>query len=375
MGNSNRSQTNVKALICAVGILVFLGILSIYSASALKGIQSYDDPYVFVRKQLIYTGLSIGIFFLVYKSPSKWLERAPLPLLIVTLFFLSLILIPGVYHKAGGAARWLSIGPVRFQTSELAKISLIFFLSKNLSRYDAHAEKFWTGIAPNLAVLGLIGLLVMLQPDFGTASLLAIVTLLMLFLAGIRFHLTLLFLATGCLGFIAAVLYAPYRMKRILAFLDPWTALKSGGFQIIQSYVAFQNGGLLGSGLGESKQKLYFLPEAHTDFILAVIGEELGLIGVILVIASFLLINIAGLRIAASQATPYRRFLALGITLTITVQALLNMGVAMGALPTKGISLPFVSSGVSSLMIFGLMTAILCRLARNNQEDYNGQLR
>lgn len=340
----------------------------------MKGAQQFGDPFLFLRKQLAVAGSGLVLMLAIAKVPFRWIERSALPLSVFAIVLLGLIFIPGVYVKGGGAARWINFFGISFQPAELAKLAFVLFLAKNLSRPRSDVTKFWNGIFPNLAVFGLIAALLMKQPDFGSTALIGAVTMLMIFVAGVSGRFIAVGLVGSLLAVVAAVTAAPYRMARLVSFLDPWAEIKKGGFQIIQSYLAFQNGGLLGVGLGESKQKLYFLPEAHTDFILSVIGEEMGLIGVLLVCFLFWFIGWVGFRITRMQVVPFRKFLAFGLTCMICIQAAINMGVTMGLLPTKGIPLPFVSSGASSLLVFLGAAAILARLAKEvEQAAYDGK--
>ena len=357
-----RIEGRATSLIIAVSFLTGLGLIAIYAASSMKGYHQFGDPFLFFRKQAFGTivgALAIAVIALV---PFKWIERATLPALLATIVFLALIFVPGMYAKAGGATRWLNLAGFSFQPSELAKISLVMFLAKNLSRPATNLNRFWSGLMPNVAVYGIVAILLMVQPDFGSTVLLGCVTMAMLFTAGMPMRWLAVTGAVALSGIVAAVAVAPYRMARLMSFLDPWSQVKSGGFQIIQSYLAFQNGGLLGVGLGESRQKLFFLPEAHTDFILSVIGEEMGLLGVLLVCALFCFVTWSGFAIAHAQTQSYRRFLAFGLTSLIAFQSMINMGVTMGILPTKGIPLPFISSGTTSLMAFLVVAALLAKL-------------
>lgn len=347
-----------------MALLTTIGLIAIYAASSLKGAQQFGDEFLFLRKQAIAAGMGFAVVCALQYLPFRLVERVTLPLLIFTIGLLALIFIPGMYTTVGGAARWLRLPLIGGQPSELAKLALVLFLAKNLSRPKSDMNSFKTGILPNLMVFGLIAALLLKQKDLGTPVLMFLVTFAMLFAAGITRKLVLGAVGAFVGAIAAAVIVEPYRVARILSFLDPWAAVKGSGFQIIQSFVAFQNGGLLGVGLGESKQKLFFLPEAHTDFILAVIGEELGLIGVLLVATALLGLCHIGYKIAGLQTDSYRRFLAFGLTTTLAFQAVLNMGVAMGLLPTKGMPLPFVSSGNSSLLVFLAISAILARLGR-----------
>jgi len=368
-GDSDRLRMSI---IVIVSVLTGIGLIAIYAASSLKGAQQFGDEYLFFKKQCIVA--AIGAFIMVFsqKLPFHWIERSVLPILGMTLFLLLLVFIPGAYVKVGGASRWLNLPFIAGQPSELAKLALVLFLAKNLSRPKFTAAHFVFGVLPNLAVLMLLTGLLLVQKDLGTPVLLFLITFTMLFAAGITRRVLVLsgLLFIFCL--VVAVIIEPYRISRILSFLDPWSQIKGRGFQIIQSFLAFQNGGFFGVGLGESKQKLFFLPEAHTDFILAVIGEELGLFGVLVVTLGFYLFFKTGIKIASQQRDAFRKFLAFGLTLTITVQACFNMGVCMGLLPTKGMTLPFLSSGNSSLLVFFVFSAILARLARIEDAKTHG---
>ncbi|MBM4251011.1 MAG: putative lipid II flippase FtsW [Deltaproteobacteria bacterium] len=361
--DSSRFNSQQQRLLLVVLLLTLMGLTAIYAASSLKGQQQFSDEFLFLRKQIGSTLVGLFAYFIIQLVPWRWIERATLPLLLFTLGLLSLIFIPGMYVKIGGASRWLNIPIIGGQPSELTKLAMVLFLARNLSRPSSDIHSFTRGVLPNIFVFAIVSGLLLLQKDLGTPVLLFAVTFCMLFAAGVtrKFVLSAVgaFLGAVCL----AIIFEPYRMARVMSFLDPWSQVKGSGFQIIQSFVAFQNGGLFGVGLGESKQKLFFLPEAHTDFILAVIGEESGLLGVLLVCACFLYLCAVGFQIAQNQNSPHKRFLAFGLTVTIVIQALINIGVCMGLLPTKGMTLPFVSSGSSSLLVFLMISAILTKLA------------
>ncbi len=360
-----RQSASLAIVVCAA-MLTSLGLLAIYASSSMKGAQQFGDSLAFFRKQLIVAIVGFAGIAVAQRFPWRWFEGLTLPAFTFSFGTLALIFIPGTYSVAGGAARWLHIGGISFQPAELAKLTLIMFLARNLGRSSCDLRKFWKGVFPNLLAFAVLALCLMKQPDFGSTVLMGSLTFIMLFIAGLPFRYLALMGAAGISGMIAAVIAAPYRMARLLSFLDPWADVRGGGFQIIQSYLAFKNGGLLGTGLGESRQKLFFLPEAHTDFILSVIGEELGLIGILLVCCLFLFMSIIGLEIALRQESKYRTLLAVGCTALIFGQSALNMGVTMGLLPTKGMPLPFVSSGASSLLVFLAVTGILARLARES---------
>lgn len=360
-----RSHSPGFSLALAACLLTGIGILEIYAASSVPALQRYGDPFFFLRKQIFVAAFGFCLVIGMQFMPIAWLKRLTLPLLIASLAFLALIFVPSLQHRAGHAARWLRIGFLSFQPAEVAKLALVLFLARHLSRPTCQIRDFWSGLFPNILVFGLFAMLIMPQPDFGTTVLLFVVTFLMVFVAGIQRKTIILAAATGFCGLALAIAVAPYRLKRLVTFLEPFAQIREGGYQIIQSFVGFQNGGLWGLGLGGSKQKLFFLPEAHTDFILSVIGEELGLVGVLFVAGLFAYIAFTGYSIARAQSDNYQKFLAFGLTSLISVQACLNMGVAMGALPTKGIPLPFVSNGPSCLLVFLVSVGILARLGSN----------
>jgi cell division protein FtsW len=368
----NKLQSAGQLLFATTLLLVMSGLIMVYAASALKGEQQFNDAFFFIRKQGAVALAGFASVALIAKVPMRFIERMTLPLLVGSLILLALIFVPGVYKTGGGAARWISLAGFRFQTSECAKLALVFFLAKNLSRKGFNINSFKSGVLPNVFVFGLFALFMMKQPDFGSTVLMGTVMVGMLFVAGLDFRLIIGAFFAALAAVVAAILVAPYRLARLTSFLDPWAQIKGGGFQIIQSYLAFQNGGLMGSGLGESRQKLFFLPEAHTDFILAVLAEELGFLGVTFICLAFAYYCFLGFRIAFLQAHPFRMYLAFGLTSMIGFQGAINMCVAMGMLPTKGIPLPFISSGASSLLMSLVATALLWRLT---VEDHDEQKR
>ena len=345
-------------------LLIGLGLLIIYSSSSIPAFQRYGDAFFFLRKQFIVAIFGTAILVAVIKLPFRLIERLTVPSIFIALAMVAATLIPGIGHKVNGASRWINLGGISFQPAEIAKLALILFLAKSLSRPRSDLASIKKGLLPNALVLSGFTFLLMKQPDFGSTFVLFAITFLMMFVGGLPGRFITACLITGAAGIAAAIIAAPYRMARLMSFLDPWSDAQRGGFQIIQSYLGFQNGGLLGRGLGESKQKLYFLPEAHTDFILSVIGEELGLFGVLTVIACFCALVYCGFVTTRLQHITYRKFLAFGLTALIAVQAAINMGVAMGILPTKGMPLPFVSNGASSLLVFLIAIALLIKLAR-----------
>ncbi len=353
-----------NALFFVVLLLTGLGLLVIFSSSSIPAEIRFGDTLYFVRRQAMFAAMGFTMILILQIIPLRFVEKLTLPMLGLSAALLALTLIPGFQHKANGASRWVKIAWLSFQPSELGKVALILFLAKNLSRPSSQIDSKPLHILPNLLVLGLFSCLLMLQPDFGSTVIYVSICFFMLFVAGLPLHYIAGAFLLGLIGAVAAILHAPYRLARVTSFLNPWDTIQTGGFQIVQSYLGFHNGGFWGAGLGESRQKLFFLPEAHTDFILSVVGEEMGLLGVFLVISCFAYIAWLGLKITSLQSDTYRKFLGLGVSALISIQAIVNMGVAMGLLPTKGMSLPFVSFGSSSLLSFLLLVGILAKLAK-----------
>lgn len=353
-------------LISVTLLLIAIGLVAIFASSSLKGTQQFNDGFIFLRKHAVSAGIGLTMLAFIQWIPFKFIEKMTFPAMLVVTFLLLLVFVPGAYSKVGGAYRWLNIPVIGGQPAELVKLIFVLFLAKNLSRPASDTSTI-KGLSSNIVVFALFAALLLVQKDLGTPSIAFIVMFSMLYVAGMSRKL----IVGVMLGFLSlvtfAVLLEPYRMKRLFTFLDPWAQVRGSGFQIIQSFVAFQNGGLLGSGLGESKQKLFFLPEAHCDFILAVIAEELGFVGVSLIALCFAYFCYIGFKITAAQTSHYRKFLAYGLTMTITAQAILNMSVVMGLLPTKGITLPFISSGNSSLLVFLLFSAILAKIGNETE--------
>ncbi|MFQ5852091.1 MAG: putative lipid II flippase FtsW [Candidatus Binatia bacterium] len=351
-------------LIFAVVALVGVGITMVLSTSYLYSQERFSDGMYLFRKQLIAVAIGMaGLFAAVLLSPATY-RRLAYPLLLLTVAGLILTLIPGIGVSHGGARRWLAIGDFVFQPAELAKLSLVLYLAHSLAKKGDKIRTFAIGVLPHLIVGGIFLGLILLEPDFGAGLILGVVVLLMLFVAGAKVsHLLSIGLAVSPL-LAVFLLRADYRLRRLLVFLDPWADASNGGFQIIQSYIAFGSGQLWGRGLGQSRQKLFYLPEAHTDFIYSVIGEELGLLGALVVLALFGLIVLQGFRLAMGIEEPFGQFLAFGLTTLLGIQALIHMGVVIGLMPTKGLVLPFISSGGSAMVVDLTVAGFLLGLSR-----------
>ena len=351
-------------LFLVVLVLLGLGVVMVYSASAILATDRFRDAHFFLKKQLFWAVLGLGVMWGVMAIDYRKWRPLVSPLLALAFVLLVLVLVPPFGQSINGTRRWLRWGPISVQPTELAKLVLVVYLADFLARRQAVIGHLWRGILPPLVVTGGVAGLVLLQPDLGSAVAIVGVVLCMIFVAGARLaHL-------GMIGGLAvpvvalAVYMAPYRLRRVLTFLDPWADPRGAGFQIIQSYLALGGGGLLGRGLGESKQKLFYLPEPHTDFIFAVLGEELGFLGALATVVLFGILLWRGIRIGLRVADPFGALVAFGVTALLVNQAVVNLGVVVGVFPTKGLPLPFVSSGGSSLLVAMAAVGLLLNVSQ-----------
>ena len=345
-------------------MLLSIGVVMVYSASAIVAADRFNDPYFFLKKQLFWALLGAGCLWLMLRLDYRRLESWVLPLLALAGALLVLVLIPPIGQAINGTRRWIRLGPVSFQPAELAKLALVVYLAAFLAKKRDALGDFRQGLLPPLAVAGALAALVLAQPDLGNCLTLLALTFALLFLAGGRVAHLGLVLAPAVPLLALAIWAAPYRLRRITAFVDPWADPRGSGFQIIQSWLAFGNGGLFGQGIGASKQKLFYLPESHTDFIFAIIGEELGFVGAAAIVGLFVVLIWRGLRIGLRAPDPFGAYLALGITVLIATQTLVNLGVVTGLLPTKGLPLPFLSFGGSALLVTMLSTGVLLNISQ-----------
>ncbi len=330
--------------------LVGVGIVMVYSTSAIMAGDRFQDPYFFLKKQVLFAGVGSLLMLFMMFFPYTLLRRLAYPILIVSILLLIAVLIPGIGYRAGGAMRWLKIQWVSFQPSEFAKLGLVIFLAYFLTKKEEKIRSFSFGFLPTVLLSGLVIILVAKEPDLGAALFLSAMVFLLLFVSGVR----VIYIAGALLLSIPMVYYlvmnVGYRYKRLVSFIRPWEDPTGTSFQIIQSFLSFGSGGLFGLGLGEGRQKLFFLPAPHTDFIFSVIGEELGLVGAMVVVLLFFIFTVRGIQIGLSLDDRFCAYLALGITLMISLQAVINMAVVLGLLPTKGLTLPFISYGGTSLV-------------------------
>lgn len=347
--------------------LLGIGTVMIYSSSSIYAWNLKGDSFFYFKRHLFYLLCGFILMSFSMAVSHDLLQKLAKPLFLLSLFLLFLSLIPGFSREVAGARRWIRIGSFGFQPSELVKITFILYFTDFISRHKNTINDFFYGLVPSLIALGIPTLLILLQPDLGTAISLICVAVIMLFSAGLNYRY---FLLPGILSL--PVLYllvynVPYRRARILAFLDPWSDPAGKGFQIIQSQIALGSGGLFGQGLGQGKQKLFYLPAAHTDFIFSVIGEEMGIIGAIALILLFILLLWQMIKIVRFNNDVFLRFLSIGIVSSIALQVVINIGVSIGMLPTKGLPLPFISYGGSSLVFD--MTAIGLLLSASRKKE------
>jgi cell division protein FtsW len=360
-------------LLCAVLALVALGLVMVYSASAILAQDKLHDSLYFLKRQAVAAGLGVVAMAVGMKVGWRRLARLAYPLLIVTVLLLIAVAIPGIGHTAGGARRWIRLPGFGLQPAEIAKFAWVVYLSYSLAKKREKVATFSVGFAPHLVLCGLLVGLCMLQPDFGSSVLLVFLLFVLLFAAGAKLsYLVGSVLLALPLAYVA-IASSPYRMKRILAFLDPWAHRHDVGYQVAESLMSIGSGGVTGLGLGDGRQKLFFLPEAHTDFIFAIIGEELGLVGVALMTVLYGIIIWRGIRAALAAGETFGTYLGLGLTSIIAFQAIVNMCVAMGFLPTKGLTLPFVSYGGTSLVVLMGAAGVLLSLSAGAEGATNSR--
>lgn len=343
--------------------LLVLGLVAIYSASSFLAEHRWGDSYFYLKRQGMFCLAGLGLMIVAKNVPTTIYRKLVYPILLLSLGLLVLLLVPGVSAKVGGSSRWLRYGDFSFQPSEFAKLALSIYIAYSMTKKGPQMGIFSRGFLPHLLVSGIFMTLILLQPDLGTSIIIGCWVLALLFVGGVnifQLFLTLILFAPVVLWLIWQ---ADYRLKRWWAFLNPWQDPEGLGFQIIHSFLALGSGGLLGAGLGNSKQKLFYLPEPHTDFILAILGEELGLVGLTLIVVLFSVLIVRGIKVGLNAHEIYDTYLATGISMMMGLQALINMGVVLGLLPTKGLTLPLISYGGSSLVISLFSIGILLNIS------------
>ncbi len=358
--------TRINLFLVSV-ILICIGIVMIYSASSIYAWEIYKDTSFFLKRHICFLAIGIILTFLVMLVDYKRFRRFAKPLLLLSLSLLVLVLIPGIGREVFGARRWFRFKFISFQPSELAGIAMIIYIADFIARKGNVIKQFLRGFLVPICVLGLCALLILMQPDLGTTLAIGAVVFIMLFVAGVRWHYLLSVVLASLPVLCILIFSVPYRRMRILAFLNPWSDPKGSGFQIIQSQIALGSGGIFGMGLGHSRQKLFYLPAAHTDFIFSIIGEELGLLGTLGVISLFIIFVLQGLKIIKNANDKFGYFLALGLVSMVSLKAIINIGVSCGLLPTKGLPLPFISYGGSSFIFDMLGVGLLINIARSGE--------
>lgn len=353
------------AIFALVAVLCLTGMVMVLSASSVASIEDYGSPWYQFGRQALWLGVGIVGFVVALRIDYRRWRSWTRYLLWVSLAMLVLVLVPGIGVVVNGARRWLGFGPFTVQPSEFAKLALLLFAADLLARRANRVADPQQALRPVLAVFAMMAVLVMIQPNLGTTIILFVMTFVLLFVAGVPGRqLGLLGLAAAAAGVLFAII-EPYRMRRITAFLDPWSDPANVGYQNIQSAAAIANGGLVGTGVGQGRAKYGYLPEADTDFIFSVIGEELGFLGAMVLLVLFLALGAAAIRVAMRAPDRFGMLVASGIAAWFLFQAVVNIGAAVGVMPTTGVPLPFVSAGGSSLLISLFAAGILCNIARH----------
>ena len=371
------SETGIKLpllydrlLILATLGLIAIGLLMVASSSMMIAERSYQQPLYFLYRQLIYVVLGMGGALAIFRIEVRFWQRINPILLIVSFVLLLLVLIPGIGRQVNGSIRWIMLGPVSIQVSELAKVFIITYLAGYLQRHQQEVQRQMSGFIKPMVIVSSLCLLLLLEPDFGAAVVLLATTMGLFFIAGVRIRYFLILILVVITGLAGLAYLSPYRLERITAFLHPWANQFGSGYQLTQALIAFGRGGWFGVGLGDSVQKLFYLPEAHTDFLFAVLAEELGFVGAMLVIVLFLVLVVRALfigRAACQQKNLFAGYVAYGLGLCLAFESIINMGVNAGLLPTKGLTLPFISYGGSSLLSNCIIVALLLRIDHENR--------
>jgi cell division protein FtsW len=355
--------------------IVLLGLVMVTSASVSIAGQESGQPFYYLERQLFLTLIGAACAALVFSVPTELLEKASVPLLAIAIGLLLVVLVPGLGHSVNGSRRWLRLAGANFQVSELARVLVLIYIASYAVRRESELREQFMGLVKPLGLLFGVSALLLVEPDFGAATVLFATGFGLLFLAGARLRYVIAMTAIAGAGFAVLAVSSSYRMRRLTAFLDPWADPFNSGFQLTQSLIAIGRGQWFGVGLGDSVQKLFYLPEAHTDFLFAVLAEELGLVGVVLTLALFLGLvwrsfHIA--RLAADAGLKFPAYLAAGFGLWVGIQAFINIGVNMGVLPTKGLTLPLMSYGRSSLIVALAWVGLLLRVYHEAMREQRG---
>lgn len=353
-----------KILFAIVVIIALFGCVMIYSASSIWAEYKFNDAFHFAKLQFIFLIISITMMFIVSKIDYNFYHKKANLILLSCLILLILVLIPGVGMVRNGSRSWFAIGPIGLQPSEFAKVGLIIFLAKYLAKNQKDLNNIKKGVLPIIGVILVFFALIMLEPDFGSGMVIVLTLMVIIFTSGVKLSFFTSLGILGLLGITGLIIIAPYRLKRIVSFLNPWSDPLGSGYQIIQSLYAIGPGGLFGLGFGNSIQKQFYLPEPQTDFIFSIISEEFGFVGVLLITFAFGFMYVSILKIALKQTNLFAKYLAFGLGTQIMLQALLNLCVVVGLIPVTGVTLPFISYGGSSLLISMVSIGIILNISR-----------
>lgn len=354
------------------GLLILIGLIMVTSASIGVADQQMNDPFYYGKRQFLRLLLGMVLVWLAYRIPTEFWRKNGMLLMLGAILLLALVLIPGVGRTVNGSTRWLDLVVFTIQVSEIAKLFLIIYLSGYLIRRSDEVKTDWKGFLKPMIILAVASGLLLMEPDFGAAAVLLMTGLGMMYLGGVRFGHFFLFVIGTLSIMVLLAMASPYRMARVTAFLDPWADPFNSGFQLTQSLIAIGSGGLFGTGLGGSIQKLFYLPEAHTDFLFAIYAEEMGFVGAVflIVIYAWFVLRCFGIgRVALLSERAFGAYLAYGVGLLVSIQALINIGVNMGALPTKGLTLPFISYGGNSILIMSFAVGLVLRVHFENSQS------
>ena len=361
-----------SALLTVAGLILIIGLVMVASASISLADKTTGSPFYYLTRQLFFLAVGSGAGVLMYMLPLSWWQRSGYLLLMLAFALLVLVLVPGIGRRINGSMRWVVMGSFHLQVSEVARLLIFIYLAGYIVRRSEELASGLKGFMKPMLLVGCAGILLLAEPDFGATLVLTVTAMAMLFLGGARLRDFALCAGVGAMAFVALVLTSPYRLARLTGFLNPWQDPFDSGFQLTQSLIAIGQGQLFGVGLGESVQKLFYLPEAHTDFLYAVTAEEFGLVGSVVVITLYLALTwravVVGRR-AVKRGQLFGAYLAYGIGIWIGLQAFINMGVNMGVLPTKGLTLPLMSYGGSSLIITCAAIGLLLRVDRETRES------
>lgn len=360
--NSDSEKSFDWGIIAATVCLLAVGVLMVYSSSSASALSTYGDMGYYLKRHAVFLIIGLGLMLIIMNLNYRIYSKFVYPAYILGLIALVAVLIPGVGKEVGGAKRWIDLGFMGFQPSEFSKFMLVLYLAHSLTKKREKMDDFSIGFVSHMLMGGAYILLMLLEPDFGMATITLLVLFAMLFVGGINLKYIAVSLLICSVFLVWGVMSEGYRMMRVISFLNPWKDPLGSGYQAVQSFIAFGLGGIYGTGLGNSTQKLFFLPEAHTDFIFSILGEELGFVSVFTIVALYGFLLWRGMRTALRAADLFGCYLAFGCILIITLQAATNMAVAVGLFPTKGLTLPLISYGgtslVSTLMAIGVVLSV-----------------